>query len=55
MEYNTVVKESFVVIGKEGSTRAGEGFGDKLWNKMLLEYISIREMNALKFIEFLSF
>lgn len=23
----------------------------KLWNKMLLEYISIREMNALKFIE----
>lgn len=27
-----VIKEAFVVIGKEGSTLDGEGFIQKLWN-----------------------
>ena len=27
-----VIKEKFVVIGKEGSTLDGEGFIQKLWN-----------------------
>ena len=27
-----VIKEEFVVIGKEGSTLDGEGFIQKLWN-----------------------
>lgn len=32
MEINKCVKESFVVIGKEGSTNDGEGFIQKLWD-----------------------
>lgn len=31
MNINKCIKESFVVIGKEGSTEAGEGFIQKLW------------------------
>ena len=31
MNINKCVKESFVVIGKEGSTNEGEGFIQKLW------------------------
>lgn len=31
MNINKCVKESFVVIGKEGSTNDGEGFIQKLW------------------------
>lgn len=31
MRINKGIKESFVVIGKEGSTNDGEGFIDKLW------------------------
>lgn len=31
MEIKKCVKESFVVIGKEGSTNSGEGFIQKLW------------------------
>lgn len=31
MEINKCVKESFIVIGKEGSTNGGEGFIQKLW------------------------
>lgn len=31
MEINKCIKESFVVIGKEGSTNDGEGFIQKLW------------------------
>lgn len=31
MKINKCVKESFVVIGKEGSTNDGEGFIQKLW------------------------
>lgn len=31
MKINRCVKESFVVIGKEGSTNDGEGFIQKLW------------------------
>lgn len=32
MEINKCVKESFAVIGKEGSTLDGEGFIQKLWD-----------------------
>jgi len=32
MEINKCTKESFVVIGKEGSTDDGEGFIQNLWN-----------------------
>ena len=32
MEINKCVKESFVVLGKEGSTLDGEGFIQKLWD-----------------------
>ncbi|MBL4937879.1 hypothetical protein JK636_19405 [Clostridium sp. YIM B02515] len=31
MEIKNCVKESFSVIGKEGSTNDGEGFIQKLW------------------------
>lgn len=31
MEIKTCVKESFSVIGKEGSTKDGAGFVQKLW------------------------
>lgn len=31
MEINKCVKESFAVIGKEGSTNEGEGFIQRLW------------------------
>lgn len=31
MEINKCIKESFVVIGKEGSTNDGDGFVQKLW------------------------
>lgn len=31
MNLNKCVKESFVVIGKEGTTEAGEGFIQRLW------------------------
>lgn len=31
MEVRKCRKESFVVVGKEGSTEAGEGFIQKLW------------------------
>lgn len=44
MEYETVIKESFVVIGKEGSTRDGAGFVDKLWNKTYKDFKQIRNL-----------
>ena len=31
MEYNRCIKESFTVVGKEGSTTAGAGFIQNLW------------------------
>lgn len=31
-----VIKEAFVVIGKEGSTSDGEGFIQKLWNMQMV-------------------
>lgn len=31
MKISKCIKESFIVIGKEGSTRDGEGFIQKLW------------------------
>ena len=31
MEITRIVKESFTVIGREGSTKDGEGFIQRLW------------------------
>lgn len=44
MEYTTIVKESFVVIGKEGSSRDGVGFVDKLWNKFYKDFKQIKNL-----------
>lgn len=44
MEINRIEKASFVVIGKEGSTRDGVGFVDKLWNKMYKDFKQIRHL-----------
>lgn len=43
--------EMFANAGILSKKKIGNRNQYKLWNKMLLEYISIREMNALKFIE----
>lgn len=34
MKINKCVKESFTVIGKEGSTNDGDGFIQKLWEDL---------------------
>lgn len=34
MNVNKCIKESFTVIVKEGSTRDGEGFVQRLWASM---------------------
>ena len=44
MEYTTIIKESFVVIGKEGSSRDGAGFVDKLWNKFYKDFKQIKHL-----------
>ena len=44
MEYKTCEKASFVVIGKEGSTRDGKGFVDVLWNKMYKDFKQIKHL-----------
>lgn len=44
MEIKTCVKESFVVIGKEGSTRDGVGFVDKLWTKTNKDFKQIKHL-----------
>lgn len=33
MKYEKCIKESFIVIGKEGSTKDGSGFIEKLWKE----------------------
>lgn len=43
--------ELFSAAGILNKKKVGNRNYYKLWNKMLLEYISIREMNALKFLE----
>jgi len=43
--------EMFAAAGILNKKKDGNRNYYKLWNKMLLEFISIREMNALKFIE----
>lgn len=43
--------ELFAAAGILNKKKVGNRNYYKLWNKMLLEYISIREMNALKFLE----
>lgn len=44
MEVNKCVKESFVVIGKEGSTLDGEGFIQKLWDNANSHYGEIQHL-----------
>lgn len=39
-----VIKEEFVVIGKEGSTLDGEGFIQKLWNEANAHFCEIAHL-----------
>lgn len=39
-----VIKESFVVIGKEGSTLDGEGFVQKLWDDANSHFIEVAHL-----------
>ena len=44
MKINTCVKESFVVIGKEGSTSDGGSFVQELWDKANLHFEEVRQL-----------
>lgn len=51
MEINKCMKESFVVIGKEGSTNDGDGFIQKLWEDANshfgeVEYLAKKDNNG---------
>ena len=39
MKIETHIKDSFVVIGKEGSTLDGQGFIQKLWTDGIVEKV----------------
>lgn len=48
MNINKCIKESFVVIGKEGSTKDGEGFIQRLWedaNAHFSEVVALAKKN----------
>lgn len=44
MRINKCTKESFIVIGKEGSTNDGEGFIQKLWEDANSHFNEIEEL-----------
>lgn len=44
MKINKCVKESFVVIGKEGSTSDGEVFVQKLWDNANLHFEEVKHL-----------
>lgn len=44
MKMEKCIKESFVVIGKEGSTNDGEGFIQKLWEEANSKFAEIEHM-----------
>lgn len=44
MRINKCTKESFIVIGKEGSTNDGEGFIQKLWEDANSHFTEIEEL-----------
>lgn len=44
MKINKCIKESFVVIGKEGSTNDGEGFIQKLWEDANSHFYEVEEL-----------
>lgn len=44
MSINKCTKESFIVIGKEGSTNDGEGFIQKLWEDANSHFNEIEEL-----------
>ena len=44
MRIKRVVKESFAVIGKEGSTAEGDGFIQKLWNEANLQFEQVKHL-----------
>ncbi len=44
MNIQTCVKESFVVIGKEGSTKEGEGFIQRLWEAANSHFEEVAEI-----------
>ncbi len=50
LEYQTIIKESFAVIGKQGSTELGKGFTQKLWqdtNEHLSEVYPLAKKDQL--------
>ena len=44
MQIEKIVKESFAVIGKEGSTADGDGFIEKLWEDANAHYAQIAHL-----------
>ena len=44
MKINKCIKESFVVIGKEGSTLDGENFIQKLWNSANSHFEEVKSL-----------
>ncbi|MDO4467830.1 MAG: GyrI-like domain-containing protein [Bacillota bacterium] len=48
MKIETVIKESFAVIGKEGSTKDGHGFIQKLWKEAAAEFDEVASLGKRK-------
>ena len=44
MNVNKCIKESFTVIGKEGSTRDGEGFIRRLWEDANSHFAEVQHL-----------
>ncbi len=44
MNINKCIKNSFVIIGKEGSTNEGEGFISKLWENANSHFNEVQEL-----------
>ncbi len=44
MNINKYIKESFVVIGKEGSTNTGEGFIQNLWEDANIHFHEVEQL-----------
>ena len=57
VKINKCVKDSFVVIGKEGSTSDGENFVQELWDNANLHFEEVKHLakkeliNILKMVE----
>lgn len=44
MDYKRITKQSFIVIGKEGSTEEGEGFIQRLWAEANSHFAEIQHL-----------